>query len=290
MEKEKNCFVISPIGDPDTPQRKRADTVLKHIFKPALEPLGYVVIRADEISTPGSITLQVLERVLESSVVLADLTDHNPNVFYELAVRHAAKRPVIHVIASNQKIPFDVADLRTIPLDTDLDGAERTRAQIRDQVKNIEAGHVGETPVTVAGALKQISNVKSDENLILKQILEGMTEMKGELRSLGSKISPVSSSRRAGLFEATVVELTQNKKGLAQAVERELSDYVRSRLKETEDEPNYLAKFPRDDGFTDYVLITARDFKASVLAPSDIPPSVVGRHLMDKLRQGPSTA
>src|SRR3954453_18320013 len=101
MNKSKTCFVISPIGAADSPQRKRADIVLKHIFKHALEPLGYAVVRADEISQPGSITLQVLERVLESDLVIADLTDHNPNVFYELAVRHASQKPVIHVIAAD---------------------------------------------------------------------------------------------------------------------------------------------------------------------------------------------
>jgi hypothetical protein len=182
MDKTKNCFVISPIGSTDSPQRKRADIVLKHIFKPALEPLGYIVVRADEISQPGSITLQVLERVLESELVIADLTDHNPNVFYELAVRHASQKPVIHVIASEQKIPFDVADLRTIPIDVDLDGADRARQQIIAQTNEIEAGNLGETPVKLAGVLKHLASGKSDEKVILKQILDGITELRSDFR------------------------------------------------------------------------------------------------------------
>jgi hypothetical protein len=182
MDKNKSCFVISPIGSVDSIQRKRADTVLKYIFKPALEPLGYKVVRADEISQPGSITLQVLERVLESEIVIADLTDHNPNVFYELAVRHASQKAVIHVIASDQKIPFDVADLRTISIDVDLEGAERSRQQIVAQAKEIEAGNLGETPVKLAGVLKHLAGGKSDEKVILKQILDGITELRIEFR------------------------------------------------------------------------------------------------------------
>ena len=182
MDKSKNCFVISPIGAADSPQRKRADIVLKHIFKHALEPLGYTVVRADEISQPGSITLQVLERVLESDLVIADLTDHNPNVFYELAVRHASQKPVIHVIASDQKIPFDVADLRTIQIDVDLEGADRARQQIVAQATEIEAGNLGETPVKLAGVLKHLAAGKSDEKLILKQILDGISEFRSDLR------------------------------------------------------------------------------------------------------------
>jgi len=182
MDKSKNCFVISPIGAADTPQRKKADNVLNYIFRPALEPLGYTVTRADEISQPGSITLQVLERVLESELVIADLTDHNPNVFYELAVRHASQKPVIHVIASDQKIPFDVADLRTIPIDIDLEGADRARKHIVAQAKEIEAGNLGETPVKLAGVLKHLTGGKSDEKVILKQILDGITELRSDFR------------------------------------------------------------------------------------------------------------
>ena len=115
--KKKTCFVISPIGSADSETRERSDKALKHVFKAALEPRGYQVIRADEISVPGSITLQVLEKVLESDLVIADLTEHNPNVFYELAVRHASEKPVIHVIDATETIPFDIADLRAIRLE-----------------------------------------------------------------------------------------------------------------------------------------------------------------------------
>jgi hypothetical protein len=177
-----SCFVISPIGADDSDTRKRADKVLKHIFKASLEPLGYTVVRADEISQPGSITLQVLERVLESNLVIADLTDHNPNVFYELAVRHATQKPVIHVIDHSQKIPFDIADLRAVALELDLDGAERAKREIVAQVQQIEKGHLGETPVKLAGVLKHLESGKSEEKLVLRQILESVSELRSELR------------------------------------------------------------------------------------------------------------
>ena len=141
--KKKACFVISPIGPADSATRKRSDMALKHVFKSALEPLGYEVTRADEISVPGSITLQVLERVLEADLVIADLTEHNPNVFYELAVRHASEKPVIHVIDAAQTIPFDIADLRAIRLELDLNGAEKAKAEIQAQTEQIEHGHSG---------------------------------------------------------------------------------------------------------------------------------------------------
>ncbi len=125
---KKLCFVIAPIGAPDTETRKRSDQVLKHVLAKTLEPLGYTVLRADKISQPGLITLQVLEAGLTADLVVADLTDQNPNVFYELAVRHAIEKPIIHIIDSVQAIPFDVSDFRTIKFDyRDLERGPRDR-------------------------------------------------------------------------------------------------------------------------------------------------------------------
>ena len=84
------CFVIAPIGPKDSDIRKHSDKVLKHIFKKALAD-KYDVKRGDEIDEPGMITSQVLREVQESHLVVADLTGHNPNVLYELAVRHAIR-------------------------------------------------------------------------------------------------------------------------------------------------------------------------------------------------------
>ena len=57
---------------------------------------------------PGLITAQVIQNLVEWELVIADLSEHNPNVFYELAVRHALKKPIVQLIQAGQKIPFDV--------------------------------------------------------------------------------------------------------------------------------------------------------------------------------------
>lgn len=101
------CFAIAPIGPKDSDIRKRSDKVLKHIFKRALAK-KYKVLRGDDIDEPGMITSQVLRAVQDSPLVVADLTGHNPNVLYELAVRHAIEKPIIHAIEPKvSKIPFD---------------------------------------------------------------------------------------------------------------------------------------------------------------------------------------
>jgi hypothetical protein len=135
----KTCFIVAPIGESDSAVRKRSDQVLRHIIRPALETAGYQAVRADEISDPGNITTQILSRLTESDLVVADLTGHNPNVYYELGIRHTTGKPIIHLIEKGDRIPFDLAAFRTIVLDhKDLDSAERARGDLVAAVQAID--------------------------------------------------------------------------------------------------------------------------------------------------------
>lgn len=181
----KQCFVLCPIGDPDSPTRKRSDQVLKYVIAMALEPIGYNVIRADTISQPGTITLQIVEQILQDDLVVADLTDHNPNVFYELAVRHAVDKPVIHMIDRGQGIPFDVAGFRTVRFNhQDLESAHRAVEEIQAQAREIEQGNWGQTPVKLAAIVQKLGAGESEVKLGLAQILQGVSLLHEELRTL----------------------------------------------------------------------------------------------------------
>src|SRR5262249_5776150 len=115
---ETMAFYITPIGEPGTEQRQHSDLFLGSIVEPALESLKLTVVRADKIDRPGVITKQVIEYLMKARLVIADLSYHNPNVFYELAVRHMLKKPVVQLMRSLDKIPFDVNQVRTISIDT----------------------------------------------------------------------------------------------------------------------------------------------------------------------------
>jgi hypothetical protein len=150
MEGKRQCFVIAPIGADGTDVRKRSDQVLKHIVQKVLGD-RYKVERADEIGLPGIITVQVIERLFSAELVVADLSDGNPNVYYELALRHVAKKPVVHLISKGQDAPFDVSQIRYIEFDMkDPDSIERAQEQLREQVEAIEKGHRLLTPVQFA--------------------------------------------------------------------------------------------------------------------------------------------
>lgn len=151
------CLVISPVGDARSDTRRRADQVFKHIIEPVVSGLGFAAKRADQMRLPGVITGPLLAAVADSDLVVADLTDHDANVFYELAIRHAAQRPVVQLIDAAQRPPFDLDHMRTIYIDVhDLDSAEEARQQLRDQVEGAGTTATVDTPIASARSLKTL--------------------------------------------------------------------------------------------------------------------------------------
>ena len=115
---ESTCFYITPIGSPDSEQRKHSDLFLGSFIEPALQSFGLAVVRADGIDKPGVITKQVIEYIVKSRLVIVDLSYHNPNVFYELAIRHMMRLPIVQIIRKADTIPFDINQMRTVVIDT----------------------------------------------------------------------------------------------------------------------------------------------------------------------------
>lgn len=112
------CFYITPIGTEGSEERKHADLFTSSLVQPALAELGLKVIRADLIGEPGMITSQVIEYLKRSRLAIADLSYLNPNVFYEVALRHALRLPVVQLIRRADHLPFDVNQSRTLIFDT----------------------------------------------------------------------------------------------------------------------------------------------------------------------------
>jgi len=151
---EKTCFYITAIGDEGSEHRQHSDLFLSSLIEPALATFGLDVIRADKTAQPGMITSQVLEHILSSRLVIADLSYHNPNVFYEMALRHATKLPIIQVCRKADRLPFDVNQVRTITIDTSdtytlIPRLETYRSEIASQVRAALDGQVGSNPISI---------------------------------------------------------------------------------------------------------------------------------------------
>ncbi|SRR5579862_529795 len=137
---QKICFFITPIGEPGSTERKRADQVQRYILR---EVLGrkYKIVRADELAHPGSITHQIISLLYNADLVIADLTGSNANVAYELAVRHAFNKVSIHLIDRADHIPFDLKDERTIVFDlSDPDSNDECKRELKRYIAAIAGG------------------------------------------------------------------------------------------------------------------------------------------------------
>lgn len=119
------CFVLMPFGSKEDENANviQFDKVYEQIFKPAIVNAGLEPIRADEESIQGIIHKPMFERLMLCEYALADLTAANPNVFYELGVRHGI-RPYSTVLtcAKGRRLPFDVSPLRTLSYEIDEKG------------------------------------------------------------------------------------------------------------------------------------------------------------------------
>jgi len=134
------CFVVTPIGDDDSEQRKHANLILKSVIEPVVAELGLKAVRADQIDRAGLITKQVFECLANARICVADLSFNNPNAFYELGIRHMCKRPTVQMIRKGDRIPFDVAQGRTIKIDmTDvysvMESVESAKRELRQHLK-----------------------------------------------------------------------------------------------------------------------------------------------------------
>lgn len=179
VKKGKSCFLVCPIGIPGSDTRKHSDLVYKFIIQKILPEFGYSLIeRSDDIGEPGSIPSQIINRLMECDLVIADLTGHNPNVFYELGVRHTFGRPYIQLINEKEKIPFDVGSMRTIAFDiTDLESVENCKYELKKQLQSIEETGDVDSPVKIAISAKQFTSNTDPKAAWIKSIEERLVKV-----------------------------------------------------------------------------------------------------------------
>jgi len=153
------------------------------------------MFRADELEQSGTITSQILDGLINHDLLVADLTDHNPNVFYELAIRHAFRKPFVQLIAEGQSLPFDIQGLRTIFVDhTDLDSVHEAKVTLTGMVESIRSGAETETPLTYTVNLQNLRQSENSEARGMAEILDELAGIKRALR----EASPAGTSASRG--------------------------------------------------------------------------------------------
>jgi hypothetical protein len=187
--------------------------VLKHLVRKVLSPRGYEVVRADQIADEGLITNHIIEHLLEDDLVVADLTGLNPNVFYEMAVRHAARKPIVHLITHGVSIPFDVANMRAVQyaLD-DPDRLEGAQHELEQKVQAIEDSgwKAAPNPITSVRNVAILRESEEPETREVGEVLAAVNELRDEVQTLNRRVSternPNRRLRESGAAQALIME------------------------------------------------------------------------------------
>ncbi|MGE5641670.1 MAG: hypothetical protein ACM3Y8_01545 [Byssovorax cruenta] len=177
MSETDKCFVVMPFGikprNDGTDRTYNFDKVYRVIIQRAISNVGMQPLRADETEGSRIIHADMFKDLRDRPVVLVDLSLLNPNVFYELGIRHVMS-PTGTVLMANEetikKLPFDIALSRTISYKydgehLDWDEVERVIPQLQAAIEEARRG----TPDSpVYAFLEQVLSgnaLKKDETL-----------------------------------------------------------------------------------------------------------------------------
>jgi hypothetical protein len=200
------CFVIGPIGQDRSPERRHSDLLLHAVIKHVLEAeeFGYKVKRADEDADPGMIVDRVISDIINADLVVADLTGLNPNVFYELGIRHSTEKPTIYVAKSDTILPFDNVAHRTTFVDlTDWRSIEEGRTRLGESARLTRTpAYQVSNPITQANASFRMRQSADPRDRTIAELQDRMASLEAAYLNASRLRSRVDSPRRRKwLFE-----------------------------------------------------------------------------------------
>ncbi|MGB4852819.1 MAG: hypothetical protein WBQ38_10935, partial [Ignavibacteria bacterium] len=169
--------------------RRAADGLINSVIKPTLAELDFEVIAPHEIDNPGSITTQVIKHLLNADLVVANLTELNPNVMYELAVRHAKRLPVVSVVENGTVLPFDIATERTIFFENDMNGVLELNTKLKKTVTEAMLETEPDNPiyrVIKSQIIQEVASAKNDD--VQSYILNRLEEMSLQMNRIYSRV------------------------------------------------------------------------------------------------------
>lgn len=214
-EKDR-CFIITPIGDPNDPIRRHIEGIIDTAIRPALGD-KYEIVVSHNITTQGAITKQIIEEIYKDKLVIANLTDKNPNVMYELAFRHCLGKPVILIAEENTRLPSDIAIERTIFYINDPKGALELKERIERAERDIDFSNTKNLLIDTVRDINQKENIvknfeisKNYENRDsdpLKFILNKLDNIELKIEQ-GQFNSGKQVKRWDGFYRGDCVELT----------------------------------------------------------------------------------
>lgn len=167
---EKICFIVTAIGESGTETRDRADEVFSYLIAPVCEELGYKPVRVDQVDAVDNINETIINYLKTAPMVVADMTGHNPNAFYELGFRQALELPLVPIIQTGNKLPFDVISQRTVFYNLSVGKIEQSKRDLKAKMKSFENFEMPEN--------------RAERNLTLDDLNDNLTKKLNKILNL----------------------------------------------------------------------------------------------------------
>ena len=131
IQKQKpTAFVVMQFTDP-------YNELYADVIKPLCEKFGLSVLRADDIYGPGQIIQDIERLIMESTIIIADISPINPNVYYEVGYAHARGKPTILIAEKKTSLPFDVSTFRTLFYENTIAGKSRVEKGLEKHLESV---------------------------------------------------------------------------------------------------------------------------------------------------------
>lgn len=129
----KNAFVIMPFSEDFI-------DIYQFLIVGGLKDAGYVVKRADDIRSQSNILGDIVEGIVSSDLIVADLTGANPNVYYELGIAHALNKKVILLTQEIDELPFDLRSYRVVAYSEHFSRMNQAKVELSQLAKDALKG------------------------------------------------------------------------------------------------------------------------------------------------------
>lgn len=121
------AFVVMQFSSP-------YNELYEDVIKKVCKEFDLTVIRADETYGPGLILADIIKQLNESRLIIAEISQSNPNVFYEVGYAHALNKPTILIAEKMTKLPFDVSPFRTLFYENTIAGKQKIEDGLKKHI------------------------------------------------------------------------------------------------------------------------------------------------------------
>lgn len=201
----KKCFFITPIGDSKSNEFEKLEGLIENVLNPVLEEKGYEIIVAHKIQTLGSINDQIFKSIIDSDLIISNLTGLNANVMYETAVAHSFGKPTIMISESGTDLPFDLKTDRNIFFNDSIKGTGLLKREILSKITQLEKDTTTDNPI-----VRVIQSSKLNEQLSKETLSEDEALMKVVL-DLSKKIDRLDKATYKNNYTVSPTRLSERR-------------------------------------------------------------------------------